>query len=202
MVLSSLLILSLEYLVDRIWEDLGMVKIYTKKRGAHPDLDDPICLRKGATIEVRQLLVVSICALRLNYLSCLLVLCRSLECLQWCPQITSFELPICTRLVSCPTRCYQGLYSFFNSSAFSRVSSSSPCVLVCCRVMLTPTLRENQANSLRMPRKSAFLIPCRTKMLFPVRSRSSISIIVDPHPIHSCIQYLPNNSGTSPEVST
>lgn len=28
-----------------------MVKIYTKKRGAHPDLSDPICLRKGATIE-------------------------------------------------------------------------------------------------------------------------------------------------------
>lgn len=29
------------------------MKIYTKKRGAHPDLGDPVCLRKGATIEVR-----------------------------------------------------------------------------------------------------------------------------------------------------
>jgi len=43
---------SLDYLIDRIWEDLRLVKIYTKKRGAHPDLADPICLRKGATIEV------------------------------------------------------------------------------------------------------------------------------------------------------
>ncbi len=31
-----------------------MVKIYTKKRGDHPDLNDPICLRKGSTIEVRR----------------------------------------------------------------------------------------------------------------------------------------------------
>ena len=43
---------SLDYLVDRIWEELHLVKIYTKKRGDHPDLSDPICLRKGATIEV------------------------------------------------------------------------------------------------------------------------------------------------------
>jgi hypothetical protein len=28
--------------------------VYTKKRGAHPDLTDPICLRTGATIEVPQ----------------------------------------------------------------------------------------------------------------------------------------------------
>ena len=28
-----------------------MVKVYTKKRGAQPDLSDPICLRAGATIE-------------------------------------------------------------------------------------------------------------------------------------------------------
>ena len=43
---------SLGYLVDRIWDDLGLVKVYTKKRGAHPDLTDPICMRKGSTIEV------------------------------------------------------------------------------------------------------------------------------------------------------
>lgn len=42
---------SLDYLIDRMWEELSLVKIYTKKRGAHPDLSDPICLRKGATIE-------------------------------------------------------------------------------------------------------------------------------------------------------
>jgi ribosome-interacting GTPase 1 len=44
--------LSLDYLIDRIWDELSLVKVYTKKRGAHPDLDDPICLRRGATIEV------------------------------------------------------------------------------------------------------------------------------------------------------
>jgi ribosome-interacting GTPase 1 len=44
---------SMSYLIDRIWEELGLVRVYTKKRGAHPDLDDPVCLRKGATIEVR-----------------------------------------------------------------------------------------------------------------------------------------------------
>lgn len=43
---------SLDYLIDRMWEELQLVKVYTKKRGAHPDLSDPICLRKGATIEV------------------------------------------------------------------------------------------------------------------------------------------------------
>lgn len=43
---------SLDYLIERIWADLGLVKVYTKKRGAHPDLTDPICLRTGATIEV------------------------------------------------------------------------------------------------------------------------------------------------------
>jgi len=50
-VISCELGLNLDYLLDRIWEDLGLVKVYTKKRGAHPDLTDPICLRKGSTIE-------------------------------------------------------------------------------------------------------------------------------------------------------
>ena len=50
---------SLDYLVEKIWDMLGLVKVYTKKRGAHPDLTDPICLRKGATIEVRSLEISS-----------------------------------------------------------------------------------------------------------------------------------------------
>ena len=44
----------MDYLIERIWAELGLVKVYTKKRGAHPDLTDPICLRQGATIEVRR----------------------------------------------------------------------------------------------------------------------------------------------------
>ncbi|KAJ3749985.1 developmentally regulated GTP-binding protein [Lentinula detonsa] len=51
LVISCEMDLNLDYLVSRIWEELSMVKIYTKKRGAHPDLNDPVCLRKGSTIE-------------------------------------------------------------------------------------------------------------------------------------------------------
>jgi len=50
-VISCELGLNLDYLVEQIWENLGLVKVYTKKRGHHPDLTDPICLRRGTTIE-------------------------------------------------------------------------------------------------------------------------------------------------------
>ncbi|KAH6916819.1 developmentally regulated GTP-binding protein [Coprinopsis sp. MPI-PUGE-AT-0042] len=50
-VISCEMDLNIDYLIDRIWDQLRLVKVYTKKRGAHPDLSDPICLRKGATIE-------------------------------------------------------------------------------------------------------------------------------------------------------
>jgi len=51
-VISCEMDLNLDYLLEMIWEYLNLVKIYTKKRGFHPDLSDPVCLRKGATIEV------------------------------------------------------------------------------------------------------------------------------------------------------
>nr|GAT43669.1 developmentally-regulated GTP-binding protein 2 [Mycena chlorophos] len=50
-VISCEMDLNLDYLIERMWGELNLVKVYTKKRGAHPDLDDPICLRTGATIE-------------------------------------------------------------------------------------------------------------------------------------------------------
>ncbi|KII93634.1 hypothetical protein PLICRDRAFT_171363 [Plicaturopsis crispa FD-325 SS-3] len=50
-VISCEMDLNLDYLIERIWAELGLVKIYTKKRGVKPDLDDPVCLRKGATVE-------------------------------------------------------------------------------------------------------------------------------------------------------
>ncbi|WVR09166.1 hypothetical protein IAU60_006228 [Kwoniella sp. DSM 27419] len=43
--------LGIDWLLEAIWAELGMVKVYTKRRGAQPDLTDPICLRQGATIE-------------------------------------------------------------------------------------------------------------------------------------------------------
>ncbi|KAG8928301.1 Developmentally-regulated GTP-binding protein 2 [Tulasnella sp. 418] len=50
-VISCEMGMNLDYLLESIWENLSLVKVYTKKRGDHPDLTDPICLRKGATIE-------------------------------------------------------------------------------------------------------------------------------------------------------
>ncbi|SPO39350.1 probable GTP-binding protein [Pseudozyma flocculosa] len=43
--------LNIDYLKDRMWELLGINRIYTKKRGERPDLSDPLVVRKGATIE-------------------------------------------------------------------------------------------------------------------------------------------------------
>jgi uncharacterized protein len=34
-----------------MWAELGLVRVYTKKRGAAPDLSDPVCMRKGSTVE-------------------------------------------------------------------------------------------------------------------------------------------------------
>ena len=50
-VISCNLNLNLDYLVERIWDELNLNRVYTKKRGEHPDLADPIVVRRGATIE-------------------------------------------------------------------------------------------------------------------------------------------------------
>jgi len=43
--------LNLGYLVERIWDTLAMVRVYTKRRGDSPEFSDPIILRGGATVE-------------------------------------------------------------------------------------------------------------------------------------------------------
>ncbi|KZV92105.1 P-loop containing nucleoside triphosphate hydrolase protein [Exidia glandulosa HHB12029] len=50
-VISCELGLNLDRLVSKIWDEAGLVRVYTKKRGEHPDLTDPVCLRHGSTIE-------------------------------------------------------------------------------------------------------------------------------------------------------
>jgi len=50
-VISCNLDLNMEYIVDRIWEELELVRVYTKKRGQPPDFSDPLVLRAGATVE-------------------------------------------------------------------------------------------------------------------------------------------------------
>ena len=54
-VISCDLNLGLEWLVERIWEMLGLVRIYTKKRGEYPDFgtngDGGFVIRRGASVE-------------------------------------------------------------------------------------------------------------------------------------------------------
>ncbi|KAG9508856.1 Developmentally-regulated GTP-binding protein 2 [Fragariocoptes setiger] len=43
--------LNLDYLLERVWEKLSLIRIYTKKRGKPPDFDDCLIMRRNATIE-------------------------------------------------------------------------------------------------------------------------------------------------------
>jgi ribosome-interacting GTPase 1 len=42
---------NLDYLLDKIWEYLDFIRIYTKPRGKRPDFTEPLILRNGSTIE-------------------------------------------------------------------------------------------------------------------------------------------------------
>lgn len=50
-VVSCNMNLNLDYLLARTWEDLALVRVYTKKRGERPDFDGGLILRKGCTLE-------------------------------------------------------------------------------------------------------------------------------------------------------
>eukprot|EP00123_Amoebidium_parasiticum_P001625 comp12769_c0_seq1/m.7896 comp12769_c0_seq1/g.7896 ORF comp12769_c0_seq1/g.7896 comp12769_c0_seq1/m.7896 type:complete len:368 (-) comp12769_c0_seq1:44-1147(-) len=43
--------MNLDRLVDKIWDNLNMMRIYTKKRGQYPDFDEGIIMRNGSTVE-------------------------------------------------------------------------------------------------------------------------------------------------------
>ena len=43
--------LNLDYLVERIWYGLELIRIYTKPRGQGPEFTEPLILRKGSTVE-------------------------------------------------------------------------------------------------------------------------------------------------------
>jgi len=54
MVLSCQMKLNLDVFLDKIWEYLGLVRVYTKPRGKKPDFGDPLVLtdgRYGTTVE-------------------------------------------------------------------------------------------------------------------------------------------------------
>ena len=53
-VISVKLQLNLDYLLSRMWDAMGLVRVYTKRRGCPPDCDEPVVLseqRHGITIE-------------------------------------------------------------------------------------------------------------------------------------------------------
>jgi uncharacterized protein len=52
--ISVIMELGLDILLNKIWRLLGMVRVYTKKRGFNPDFGDPIILtagRAGVTVQ-------------------------------------------------------------------------------------------------------------------------------------------------------
>lgn len=50
-VISCNMKLNLDYMIEKLWEHLNLIKVFTKKRGEKPDLVDGIILRNGATVE-------------------------------------------------------------------------------------------------------------------------------------------------------
>ena len=43
--------LNLDHLLERIWDELSLLRIYTKRRGGPPDFGQPFVVRQGATVE-------------------------------------------------------------------------------------------------------------------------------------------------------
>lgn len=43
--------LNIGYLKQKIWENLKIRRVYTKKRGEHPDLEEAIFMKNGDTIK-------------------------------------------------------------------------------------------------------------------------------------------------------
>lgn len=43
--------LNLDYLICKIWDNLALLRVYTKRRGQPPDFSDPLILRQGCTVE-------------------------------------------------------------------------------------------------------------------------------------------------------
>jgi ribosome-interacting GTPase 1 len=53
-VISIYMNLNLDYLLQKMWDYMGLIRIYTKRRGQAPDLNEPIVLssvRHGLSVE-------------------------------------------------------------------------------------------------------------------------------------------------------
>ena len=49
-VMSCELDLNMDYLVEAIWQYLKLVRVFTKRRGEPPELQEPMIMRTGATV--------------------------------------------------------------------------------------------------------------------------------------------------------
>jgi len=52
--ISCYMSLGLDYLLERMWDDMGLVRVYTKKTGSKPDFTEPVILsadRGGSSVE-------------------------------------------------------------------------------------------------------------------------------------------------------
>lgn len=43
--------LNMDFLVETIWKNLNLLRVYTKKRGEYPDFEGGLIIRAGSTIE-------------------------------------------------------------------------------------------------------------------------------------------------------
>ncbi len=43
--------LNLDYLLESLWEELSLIRVYTKKPGEPPDFGDGLILRRGCSVE-------------------------------------------------------------------------------------------------------------------------------------------------------
>ncbi|CAG2161573.1 unnamed protein product [Oppiella nova] len=50
-VVSCNMKLNLDAMLDKIWEHLALIQVYTKKRGQPPDFEDGLILRRSSTVE-------------------------------------------------------------------------------------------------------------------------------------------------------
>lgn len=51
LVISCNLDLNLDFLKDRIWHELSLLRVYTKRKGEIPNFDEALIVRTGSTVE-------------------------------------------------------------------------------------------------------------------------------------------------------
>lgn len=98
-VISIYMNLNLDYLLQKMWEYMGLIRIYTKRRAQPPDLTAPIVLsseRHGLTVEaaagsiskvmhsvivprITLILIVSLVLIRLNFSALMFMILNSIN---------------------------------------------------------------------------------------------------------------------------